>query len=74
MNLKEIKNRPWYKPVITFLQILIDIIGLWIFTYLLYISFQNNASIWIKIGDSLLIISMLIHLYVDSKKILRKKK
>jgi hypothetical protein len=74
MNLKEIKNRPWYKPVITFLQILIDIIGLWIFTYLLYISFQNNASIWIKIGDSLLVISMLIHLYVDSKNILRKKK
>lgn len=74
MNLKEIKNRPWYKPVITFLQILIDIIGLWIFTYLLYISFQNNASIWIKIGDSLLVISMLIHLYIDSKKILRKKK
>ena len=74
MNLKEIKNRPWYKPVITFLQILIDIIGLWIFTYLLYISFQNNASIWIKIGDSLLVICMLIHLYVDSKKILRKKK
>lgn len=74
MNLKEIKNRPWYKPVITFLEILIDIIGLWIFTYLLYISFQNNASIWIKIGDSLLVISMLIHLYIDSKKILRKKK
>lgn len=74
MNLKEIKNRPWYKPAITFLQILIDIIGLWIFTYLLYISFQNNASIWIKIGDSLLVISMLIHLYVDSKNILRKKK
>lgn len=74
MNLKEIKNRPWYKPVITFLQILIDIIGLWIFTYLLYISFQNNASIWIKIGDSLLVISMLIHLYIDSKNILRKKK
>ena len=74
MNLKEIKNRPWYKPVITFLQILIDIIGLWIFTYLLYSSFQNNASIWIKIGDSLLVISMLIHLYIDSKKILRKKK
>lgn len=74
MNLKEIKNRPWYKPVITFLQILIDIIGVWIFTYLLYISFQNNASIWIKIGDSLLVISMLIHLYVDSKNILRKKK
>ena len=74
MKLKEIKNRPWYKPVITFLQILIDIIGLWIFTYLLYISFQNNASIWIKIGDSLLVISMLIHLYIDSKKILRKKK
>ena len=74
MNLKEIKNRTWYKPVITFLQILIDIIGLWIFTYLLYISFQNNASIWIKIGDSLLVISMLIHLYVDSKNILRKKK
>lgn len=74
MNLKEIKNRPWYKPVITFLQILIDIIGLWIFSYLLYISFQNNASIWIKIGDSLLVISMLIHLYVDSKNILRKKK
>jgi hypothetical protein len=74
MNLKEIKNRPWYKPIITFLQILIDIIGLWIFTYLLYISFQNNASIWIKIGDSLLVISMLIHLYVDSKNILRKKK
>ena len=73
MNLKEIKNRPWYKPVITFLQILIDIIGLWIFTYLLYISFQNNASIWIKIGDSLLVISMLIHLYIDSKNILRKK-
>ena len=74
MNLKEIKNRPWYKPVITFLQILIDIIGLWIFTYLLYISFQNNASIWIKIGNSLLVISMLIHLYIDSKNILRKKK
>ena len=74
MNLKEIKNRPWYKPVIAFLEILIDIIGLWIFTYLLYISFQNNASIWIKIGDSLLVISMLIHLYIDSKKILRKKK
>lgn len=74
MNLKEIKNRPWYKPVITFLQILIDIIGLWIFSYLLYISFQNNASIWIKIGNSLLVISMLIHLYIDSKKILRKKK
>ena len=74
MNLKEIKNRPWYKPVITFLQILIDIIGLWIFTYLLYISFQNNASIWIKICDSLLVISMLIHLYIDSKNILRKKK
>ena len=74
MKLKEIKNRPWYKPVITFLQILIDIIGLWIFTYLLYISFQNNASIWIKIGDSLLVISMLIHLYIDSKNILRKKK
>jgi hypothetical protein len=74
MNLKEIKNRTWYKPVITFLQILIDIIGLWIFTYLLYISFQNNASIWIKIGDSLLVICMLIHLYVDSKNILRKKK
>jgi hypothetical protein len=74
MNLKEIKNRPWYKPIITFLQILIDIIGLWIFTYLLYISFQNNASIWIKIGDSLLVISMLIHLYIDSKNILRKKK
>ena len=74
MNLKEIKNRPWYKPVITFLQILIDIIGLWIFSYLLYISFQNNASIWIKIGYSLLVISMLIHLYIDSKKILRKKK
>ena len=74
MNLKEIKNRTWYKPVITFLQILIDIIGLWIFTYLLYISFQNNASIWIKIGYSLLVISMLIHLYVDSKNILRKKK
>ena len=74
MNLKEIKNRPWYKPVITFLEILIDIIGLWIFSYLLYISFQNNASIWIKIGDSLLVISMLIHLYVDSKNILCKKK
>lgn len=74
MNLKEIKNRPWYKPVIAFLEILIDIIGLWIFTYLLYISFQNNASIWIKIGDSLLVISMLIHLYIDSKNILRKKK
>ena len=74
MKLKEIKNRPWYKPVITFLQILIDIIGLWIFSYLLYRSFQNDASIWIKIGNSLLLISMLIHLYIDSKKILRKKK
>ena len=74
MNLKEIKNRTWYKTVITFLQILIDIIGLWIFSYLLYRSFQNDASIWIKIGDSLLVISMLIHLYIDSKKILRKKK
>lgn len=74
MNLKEIKNRPWYKPVITFLRIFIDIFALWIFSYLLYISFQNNASIWIKIGDSLLVISMLIHLYIDSKNILRKKK
>ena len=74
MNLKEIKNRTWYKTVITFLQILIDIIGLWIFSYLLYRSFQNDASIWIKIGYSLLVISMLIHLYIDSKKILRKKK
>lgn len=74
MNLKEIKKRPWYKPVITFLQILIDIIGVWLFSHLLYISFQNNASIWIKIGDSLLVISMLIHLYIDSKNILRKKK
>ena len=74
MNLKEIKNRPWYKPVITFLQILFDIIGVWLFSYLLYISFQNNASIWIKIGDSLLVISMLIHLYVDSKNILHIKK
>ena len=74
MNLKEIKNRPWYKPVITFLQILIDIIGVWLFSHLLYISFQNNASIWIKIGDSLLVICMLIHLYIDSKNILRKKK
>ena len=74
MNLKEIKNRPWYKPVITFLEILIDIIGVWLFSYLLYRSFQNDASIWIKIGNSLLVISMLIHLYIDSKKILRKKK
>ena len=74
MNLKEIKNRPWYKPVIAFLQILIDIIGIWLFSYLLYISFQNNASIWIKIGDSLLVISLLIHLYIDSKNIIRKKK
>lgn len=74
MNLKEIKKRPWYKPEITFLQILIDIIGVWLFSHLLYISFQNNASIWIKIGDSLLVISMLIHLYIDSKNILRKKK
>ena len=74
MNLKEIKNRPWYKPVITFLQILIDIIGVWLFSYLLYISFQNGTSIWIKIADSLLVISMLIHLYIDSKNILRKKK
>ena len=74
MNLKEIKNRTWYKPVIAFLRILIDIIGVWLFSHLLYRSFQNDASIWIKIGDSLLIISMLIHLYIDSKKILRKKK
>ena len=74
MNLKEIKNRPWYKPVITFLPILFDIIGVWLFLHLLYRSFQNDASIWIKIGYSLLVISMLIHLYVDSKKILRKKK
>ena len=74
MKLKEIKNRTWYKPVITFLQILIDIIGVWLFSHLLYISFQNNASIWIKIGDSLLVICMLIHLYVDSKNILRIKK
>ena len=74
MNLKEIKNRPWYKPVITFLRIFIDIFCLWIFSYLLYRSFQNDASIWIKIGDSLLVICMLIHLYIDSIKILRKKK
>lgn len=74
MNLKEIKNRTWYKPVITFLQILIDIIGVCLFSYLLYRSFQNDASIWIKIGDSLLVISMLIHLYIDSKNIIRKKK
>ncbi len=74
MNLKEIKNRTWYKPVIAFLRILIDIICVWLFSHLLYRSFQNDASIWIKIGDSLLVISMLIHLYIDSKKILRKKK
>ena len=74
MKLKEIKNRTWYKPVIAFLQILIDIIGVWLFSYLLYRSFQNDASIWIKIGNSLLVISMLIHLYVDSKNILCKKK
>lgn len=74
MNLKEIKNRPWYKPVITFLEILIDIIGVWLFSYLLYRSFQNDASIWTKIGNSLLVIIMLIHFYVDSKNILRKKK
>ena len=74
MNLKEIKNRTWYKTIITFLQILIDIIGVWLFSHLLYRSFQNDASIWIKIGDSLLVISMLIHLYIDSKNILRKKK
>ena len=74
MNLKEIKNRPWCNPVITFLEILIDIIGVWLFSYLLYRSFQNDESIWIKIGDSLLVISMLIHLYIDSKKILRKNK
>ena len=43
MNLKEIKNRPWYKPVITFLQILIDIIGVWLFSYLLYVR-KNNFS------------------------------
>ena len=74
MNLKEIKNRPWCKPVITFLEILIDIIGVWLFSHLLYRSFQNDASIWIMIGDSLLVISMLIHLNIDSKNILRKKK
>ena len=74
MNLKEIKNRPWYKPVITFLEILIDIIGVWLFSYLLYRSFQNDASIWTKIGNSLLVIIMLIHFYVDSKNILRTKK
>ena len=74
MNLKEIKNRTWYKPVIAFLRILIDIISVWLFSHLLYRSFQNDASIWIKIGYSLLVISMLIHLYIDSKKILRKKK
>lgn len=74
MNLKEIKNRTWYKPVIAFLRILIDIIGVWLFSHLLYRSFQNDASIWIKIGYSLLVISMLIHLYIDSKNILRKKK
>ena len=74
MNLKEIKNRTWYKPVIAFLRILIDIIGVWLFSHLLYKSFQNDASIWIKIGYSLLVIIMLIHLYIDSKNILRKKK